>query len=59
MINPSSILSAAAELCSRRQTLLGYTDVTGTDNSDKALKDTKQNLKWLNEKQNYCSTQNS
>ncbi|MEK7605900.1 MAG: methyltransferase domain-containing protein [Patescibacteria group bacterium] len=32
-------------------TLLGYTDVTGTDNSDKALKDTKQNLKWLNEKQ--------
>lgn len=31
--------------------LLGYSDVTGTDNSDKALKDTKQNLKWLNEQQ--------
>lgn len=30
--------------------LLGYTDITGTDNSDKALKDTKKNLLWLRER---------
>lgn len=28
---------------------LGHTDITGTDNSDKALKDTKKNLEWLQE----------